>query len=155
MNSKSAWLACLLLSTACGSTQTSGTTTDGGAGEDGSVSDAGSKDAAPVELDGGVCPDSFTAFKSCTTASECAIENEGNCCGDPEYIGIAGLAVTDYQRCFPTPSCAGLGCATGVDCRAEDGNTASCQFNTDALAVACNAGQCETYIQSVDGGDGG
>ena len=130
---------------------------DGG-GSDGSVSDAaidaGGGDAAPRELDGGACPTSLTPFKGCTRAEECAIEGVGNCCGDGDYVGISGSAVADYRRCNPIPNCAGLGCATSSNCKAEDGNVASCAFDTKALGIACNNNLCETFI-ITDAGDGG
>ena len=146
---------------ACGGTE-SASNDDGGGGEggsDGSVSDAaidaGDGDASPRQLDGGACPTSLNPFKSCTRAEECAIEGVGNCCGDGDYVGISGVSVADYRNCDPIPNCAGLGCATSSNCKAEDGNVASCAFDTKALGITCNNNLCETFIILDAGADGG
>ncbi len=162
MNAKWSLVVYALMLGACG-----GATTGGGGqsdddyieiGKDASAVDA-SNDATvdgsgPTESDGAACPSSVEPLKiGCTTANDCTLRSNNACCGNPLETGIAIASADDYDRCFPPPSCAGLGCAIGPGCMADDGLEAACSVSGVAtIGVRCNAGTCESYVLAEDGG---
>jgi hypothetical protein len=109
-------------------------------------------DDARHDSDGGACPDTFEAFKSCTTAADCISAETPTCCGQPRCVGIARASASDFSRCNPAPDCHGLGCASSSECVAEDGHTTE-RSGRGALGVACTAGRCSSFVLADAGAD--
>lgn len=121
---------------ACSSSSTVSTTSDGGQQQQ--------------QTDGGACPATLQAFKTCATAADCVTTDVPSCCGERQCVGIARASMSDFSACHPTADCRGLGCATTTYCLAEDGAKSPGNASTP---VDCVAGKCTSFVASDAGAD--
>ena len=136
----------LLFLAACGSS-----TIGGGSGAGGTGTNTGGTNTGGTNIGGtgtggaGTCSDLESPNKACNVDADCAVFlHQIDCCGSQAAIGVAASAVATYvalePQCVMGPICDCVPFAT----LADDGQGAP-DFGSP-IPVACQAGQCMTYI---------